>query len=41
MDAARFHEYTDDMSEGLTIDEIDRPTIGRSDGVIVEVGGAG
>ncbi|MBX0325511.1 NAD(P)-dependent alcohol dehydrogenase [Halomicroarcula sp. F13] len=41
MHAARLHEYTDDMSEGLTIEEIDRPTIERSDGVLVEVIGAG
>lgn len=25
MQAARLHEYTDDMSEGLAIDEVDRP----------------
>jgi len=41
MHAARLHEYTDDMSEGLTIDEVDRPAIDRSDGVLVEVEGAG
>ena len=41
MDAARLHEYTDDMSEGLTVEDVDRPTIERSDGVIVEIGGAG
>jgi len=41
MHAARLHEYTDDMSEGLTIDEIDRPSVARSDGVLVEVEGAG
>ncbi|MFP4627287.1 MAG: NAD(P)-dependent alcohol dehydrogenase [Natronomonas sp.] len=41
MDAARLHEYTDDMSEGLIVEEVDRPTIDRSDGVVVEVGGAG
>ena len=41
MHAARLHEYTDDMSEGLAIEEIDRPTIERSDGVLVEVIGAG
>ena len=41
MRAARLHEYTEDMSEGLTIDEIDRPEITRSDEVIVEVEGAG
>ncbi|MFB6176924.1 MAG: NAD(P)-dependent alcohol dehydrogenase [Halobaculum sp.] len=41
MHAARLHEYTDDMSEGLTIEETDRPSIERSDGVLVEVVGAG
>jgi len=41
MHAARLHEYTNDMSEGLAIEEIDRPTIERSDGVLVEVIGAG
>ena len=41
MRAARLHEYTDDMSEGLTVEEIDRPEITRSDEVIVEVEGAG
>src|SRR6056297_2149087 len=41
MQAARLHEYTDDMSEGLSIDEVDRPhAVGASD-VIVEVIGAG
>lgn len=41
MQAARLHEYTDDMSEALTIDEIDRPEVTRSDGIVVEVQGAG
>ncbi|MFC6719702.1 NAD(P)-dependent alcohol dehydrogenase [Natrialbaceae archaeon GCM10025810] len=41
MEAARLHEYTDEMSEALEIDEIDRPEIDRSDGVLVEVEGAG
>jgi len=41
MRAARLHEYTDDMSEGLTVEEIDRPEITRSDEVIVEIEGAG
>jgi D-arabinose 1-dehydrogenase-like Zn-dependent alcohol dehydrogenase len=41
MDVARLHEYTDDMSEGLTIEEIDRPTVGRPDDVLVKVVGAG
>ena len=41
MRAARLHEYTDDLSQGLTIEEIDRPEVDRSDGVLVEVEGAG
>ncbi|QCC51639.1 NAD(P)-dependent alcohol dehydrogenase [Halapricum salinum] len=41
MEAARLHEYTDDMSEGLTIEVIDRPAVESSDDVIVEVEGAG
>lgn len=41
MDAARLHDYTDDMSEGLTVEATDRPAIERSDGVLVEVLGAG
>jgi D-arabinose 1-dehydrogenase-like Zn-dependent alcohol dehydrogenase len=39
--AARLHEYTDDMSHALSIDEVDRPEITLSDGVVVEVKGAG
>ncbi|MDQ2050312.1 NAD(P)-dependent alcohol dehydrogenase [Natronolimnohabitans sp. A-GB9] len=41
MQAARLHEYTDDMSEALSIDEVDRPELERSDGVVIEVEGAG
>ncbi len=41
MQAARLHEYTEDMSDALSIDEVDRPTAERSDHVIVEVEGAG
>ncbi len=41
MRAARLHEYTDDMAQGLTIDEIDKPQVTRSDGVVVAVEGAG
>ena len=39
--AARLHEYTDEMSEALTVEEIDRPEATRSDHVVVEVEGAG
>jgi len=41
MQAARLHEYTDDMADALTIDDLDRPTAEASDDVIVEVEGAG
>lgn len=41
MRAARLHEYTEDMSSGLTIDEIERPEISRADDVLIEVQGAG
>ncbi len=39
--AARLHEYTDSIGEALSLDETDRPRIDRSDGVLVEVEGAG
>jgi propanol-preferring alcohol dehydrogenase len=41
MQAARLHEYTDDMSEALSIDEVDRPEPAAPTDVIVEVEGAG
>ena len=41
MRAARLHAYTDDMSDGLTVEDVDRPTLERSDGVLVEIEGAG
>jgi len=41
MRAARLHEYTHDMSNGLAIDEIDRPTVENSSDVVVEIDGAG
>ena len=41
MRAARLHEYTDNMSEGLSIDEVDAPQVSASDDVVVEVEGAG
>jgi NAD+-dependent secondary alcohol dehydrogenase Adh1 len=41
MRAARLHGYTDDMSNGLSIDEVDKPRIRKGDDVIVEVEGAG
>jgi D-arabinose 1-dehydrogenase-like Zn-dependent alcohol dehydrogenase len=39
--AARLHEYTEEMSEALSIDEVDRPTADTPDAVVVEVEGAG
>lgn len=41
MQAARLHEYTDDMSHALSIDEVDRPEPTASDDVVVEIEGAG
>lgn len=41
MQAARLHEYTDEMSEALSIDDVERPTPHRSDHVVVNVEGAG
>ncbi|WP_430506513.1 NAD(P)-dependent alcohol dehydrogenase [Haloparvum sp. PAK95] len=41
MRAARLHEYTEDMSDALRIDEVDRPVPTAPDDVIVEVSGAG
>ncbi|QCJ47623.1 NAD(P)-dependent alcohol dehydrogenase [Haloprofundus sp. MHR1] len=40
MQAARLHEYTDDMEHALSIDEVDRPEPGHGE-VVVEVEGAG
>ncbi|SFR64495.1 NAD(P)-dependent alcohol dehydrogenase [Halogeometricum limi] len=39
--AARLHEYTEDMSEALSIDNVERPEVDASNGVVVEVEGAG
>lgn len=41
MRAARLHEYTHDMTEALSIDEVDRPTAADPDSVVVDVSGAG
>jgi D-arabinose 1-dehydrogenase-like Zn-dependent alcohol dehydrogenase len=41
MDAARLHEYTDDMSEALTVEDVERPTPTAADEVVVDVAGAG
>ncbi|MFB6161306.1 MAG: NAD(P)-dependent alcohol dehydrogenase [Haloferacaceae archaeon] len=41
MQAARLHAYTAELSDALSIDEVDRPTVEASDDVVVEVEGAG
>jgi D-arabinose 1-dehydrogenase-like Zn-dependent alcohol dehydrogenase len=41
MEAARLHEYTEDMSSALSIDDIDRPTVTDPDEVVIKVRGAG
>jgi len=41
MRAARLHEYTHEMSDGLSIDTVDAPQISSSGDVVVEVEGAG
>ncbi len=40
MRAARLHEYTQDMSDGLSVEEIDRLEPDRSRDVVVSVEGA-
>ncbi|MFB6117462.1 NAD(P)-dependent alcohol dehydrogenase [Halosegnis sp.] len=41
MRAARLHEYTDQMDEALTVEEVDAPTATAADDVVVEIEGAG
>ncbi|MFB6205470.1 MAG: NAD(P)-dependent alcohol dehydrogenase [Haloglomus sp.] len=41
MRAARLHQYTEDMNDALSIDEVDRPTATAPDDVVVEIEGAG
>jgi propanol-preferring alcohol dehydrogenase len=41
MRAARLHEYTEDMANGLSIDDVDRPAVQSADDVLIEVEGAG
>jgi len=41
MEAARLHEYTEEMSDALSIDEVERPAVTQSDDVVVKVEGAG
>jgi NAD+-dependent secondary alcohol dehydrogenase Adh1 len=41
MRAARLHEYTEDMSEALSIDEVNNPEPTASDEVVIEIEGAG
>lgn len=41
MRAARLHEYTEDMENALTIEDVPRPALETSNQVVVEVEGAG
>jgi D-arabinose 1-dehydrogenase-like Zn-dependent alcohol dehydrogenase len=41
MQAARLHEYTDEMDEALSIDDVDEPRIEWADGIVVDIEGAG
>ncbi|MFC6974263.1 NAD(P)-dependent alcohol dehydrogenase [Halomicroarcula sp. GCM10025709] len=41
MRAARLHEYTHDMSAGLSLDEVDEPQVSTPTEVVVSVEGAG
>jgi D-arabinose 1-dehydrogenase-like Zn-dependent alcohol dehydrogenase len=41
MEAARLHEYTEDMSSALSIDDVPRPEATGPDDVVVEIEGAG
>lgn len=41
MRAARLHEYTDEMGDALTVEEIERPTATDADEVVVAIKGAG
>lgn len=41
MQAARLHEYTDEMDDALSIDEVDEPQAEQSDHVVVDIEGAG
>ena len=41
MKAARLHEYTDDLGDAFTIEDVERPTVEGPDDVIVDVEAAG
>ena len=41
MRAARLHEYTNDMAEALSIEDVPRPEPTSADEVVVEIEGAG
>jgi NAD+-dependent secondary alcohol dehydrogenase Adh1 len=41
MRAARLHEYTEEMKDALSIDQVDRPKLIGADDILVEVEGAG
>jgi D-arabinose 1-dehydrogenase-like Zn-dependent alcohol dehydrogenase len=41
MQAARLHEYTEEMESALSIDDVDEPQVEAADGVVVDIEGAG
>jgi len=41
MRAARLNEFTEEMANGLDIEDVDRPVVEASDDVVVEIEGAG
>ncbi|WP_049903276.1 NAD(P)-dependent alcohol dehydrogenase [Halococcus agarilyticus] len=41
MQAARLHEYTEEMDDALAIDDVDAPQVSRADHVVVDIEGAG
>ncbi len=41
MDAARLHEYTDEMSMAFSFEELPRPEPERSDDIVVRIEAAG
>ncbi|XVH30733.1 NAD(P)-dependent alcohol dehydrogenase [Haloferacaceae archaeon DSL9] len=41
MEAARLHEYTEDMANALSIDDVDRPSPELSNQIVIEIEGAG
>lgn len=39
MQAARLHEYTEEMDDALAIDDVDAPQVSRADHVVVDIEG--